>query len=183
FRAVAADVAGDLTAPCRMADVDRVLQVESFDELRQVVGVCVHFVAIPRLTRPAMAATGVGGAAVSACGQNAHRCFRGVCARWPTVAEDYGLSAAAIFIVDVDVAGIFFTNADVWHLKLSFLYCHFLLRNDRCSGLPQRDSPPTFLSVIVRPFVGPATSHYAGSKPRAHYEIECFSATTVGRMW
>src|SRR5262249_27362712 len=71
---------------------------------------------------------------------------------------------------------------DVWHLKLSFLYCHFLLRNDRCSGLPQRDSPPTFLSVIVRPFVGPATSHYAGSKPRAHYEIECFSATTVGRM-
>ena len=39
LRAVAADVAGDLAAAGRVADVDRVLQVERLDERREVVGV------------------------------------------------------------------------------------------------------------------------------------------------
>jgi len=51
------------------------------------------------------------------------------------------------------------------------------------SRLPQRDSPQAFSSAGERPSIGLATSYYAGSKPRAHHEIECFSATTVGRMW
>ena len=48
---VPADVARDLTAAGRMADEDRVVQVELLDELPEIVGVGVHVVAGPRLAR------------------------------------------------------------------------------------------------------------------------------------
>ena len=49
FRAVAADIASDLAAAGGVANVDRVLQIERLDQLRQVVGVGVHVVAVPGL--------------------------------------------------------------------------------------------------------------------------------------
>jgi hypothetical protein len=66
---VAADVAGDFAPARGVADVDRVLQVERFDERREVVGVGVHLVAIPGLARTAVAAAAMGDAAVSAGAQ------------------------------------------------------------------------------------------------------------------
>jgi hypothetical protein len=54
---VTPNITRDLAAARRVADVDRVLQVERFDELREVVGVRAHVVAIPGLARPAMPAT------------------------------------------------------------------------------------------------------------------------------
>ena len=79
--AVAADVAGDFAAAGGVADVDRVLQVERFDERREVVGVGVHVVAVPGLARAAVAAAVVGDAAVAAGGQKEHLVFEGVRAR------------------------------------------------------------------------------------------------------
>ena len=92
LRAVAADVAGDFAAAGGVADVDRVLQVERLDQRREVVGVGVHVVAVPRLAGAAMAAAVVRDAAVAACGQEDHLVFPGVGAQRPAVAEDHGLS-------------------------------------------------------------------------------------------
>src|SRR6266511_1119781 len=77
-----------------MTDVDRVLQVERFNE-REVIGVGVHFVAVPWLARPAMPATVVGDTAVSAGGKKHHLVLPGVRAQRPAMAEDHGLFAAA----------------------------------------------------------------------------------------
>src|SRR6266508_4294479 len=123
-----------------MTDVDRVLQVERFNE-REVIGVGVHFVAVPWLARPAMPATVVGDTAVSAGGKKHHLVLPGVRAQRPAMAEDHGLSAAPVLVINIDGAGIFFTNTDVWHLKLPFLSCCFL-QTDDCSGPLQRDSLP-----------------------------------------
>ena len=98
---MAADVAGDFAAAGRVADMDRVLQVERFDELRQVVGVGVHVVAVPGLARSAMAAAVMGDAAVAAGGQKEHLVFPGIRAERPAMAEDYGLSAAPVLVVDL----------------------------------------------------------------------------------
>jgi hypothetical protein len=48
-----------------MTDMDRVLEVERFDQLREVVGIGIHVVAAPGLARPAMAAAIMGDAAVA----------------------------------------------------------------------------------------------------------------------
>ena len=129
---MAADVAGDFAAARGVADVDRIPQVERFDERRQVVGVGVHVVAVPGLARTAMAAAVMGDAAVAAGGQKHHLVFPGVRAQRPAVAEDDGLSAAPVLVVELDVAGIFLTDSNVWHWKSSFLYCvDFGCRNFR----------------------------------------------------
>ena len=47
--------------------MNRVAQVERLDERRQIVGVGVHVVAVPRLARPAVAAPVVGDARGSRC--------------------------------------------------------------------------------------------------------------------
>jgi hypothetical protein len=48
-----------------------------------------------------MAAAVVGYAAVAAGGQIKHLVFKGIRAQWPAVAENYGLSAAPVFIIDL----------------------------------------------------------------------------------
>src|ERR1700720_2136571 len=65
FRAVTADIAGDFASACRVPDMDRVLQLERFDECREIVGVGVHVVANPRLARSAVRAPVMSNAAIS----------------------------------------------------------------------------------------------------------------------
>jgi hypothetical protein len=67
--------------------MDRVLQVEVFDQRREVVGVSVHLVAVPRLARTAVAAPIMRGASVAACGEKQHLVFPRVSAQRPSVAE------------------------------------------------------------------------------------------------
>src|SRR5437899_8196782 len=101
LRAVAADIAGNFAAACGVADMDRVLQVERFNERREVVGVDVHLVAIPGLAGPSMAAAVMRDAAISAVGQKQHLVFPGVRAQGPAMAENYRLSLAPVLIVDL----------------------------------------------------------------------------------
>jgi len=96
---VASDVAGDFAAPRGVTNVDRVLQVERFDERRKVVGIGVHVVVIPGLVRSAMAAAVMRDTAVSMGGQKHHLVFPGVRAQGPAMAEDDGLSLAPVFVV------------------------------------------------------------------------------------
>ena len=98
---MAADIAGDFAAAGRVADVDRVLQVERFDERREIVGVGVHVVAVPGLARAAVAAAVMGDAAIAAGGQEEHLVLEGVRAQRPAVAEDDGLSAAPVLVIDL----------------------------------------------------------------------------------
>ena len=95
--------------------MNRVFQIERFDQLREIIGVGVHVVAVPRLARSAMAATVMGDAAIAARGQIKHLVLKGVRAQRPAVAEDHGLSAAPVFVIDIDVSGIFFADINVWH--------------------------------------------------------------------
>ena len=65
---MATDIAGHFAPARGVADVDRVLQVERFDQRREVVGVGVRFVTIPRLAGSAMAAAVMGDTTVTAGG-------------------------------------------------------------------------------------------------------------------
>ena len=67
----------------RVADVDCVFQIKRPYELREVVGVGVHVVAVPGLTRSAVSAAVVRDAAVASGGQKKHLVFPGVCAQRP----------------------------------------------------------------------------------------------------
>src|SRR5262249_35512437 len=89
--AMAPDVAGDLPSAGGVSDVDRVLQVELFDECCEVVRVGVEVVAVPRLARAAMAPAIVRDAAIAARRQEEHLVFERVPRERPTVAEDHGL--------------------------------------------------------------------------------------------
>ncbi len=88
LRAVPADVAGHFAAARGVAHVNGVLQIERLDQRRKVVGVGVHVVAVPRLARPAMAATVMGDATVAARGQEEHLVLECVRGERPAVAED-----------------------------------------------------------------------------------------------
>ena len=99
--AVAADVARDLAAAGRVADVHGVAEIERRDERREVVGVGVHLVAVPRLARAAVTAPVVRDAAVAVAREEHHLRVPGVGGERPAVAEDDGLAGAPVLVVDL----------------------------------------------------------------------------------
>ncbi len=106
--AVATDVAGHFAAAGGEADQGDVLQVQRFDHCRQVVGVVVHVVAVPRLARAAMAAAVVGDHAIALGGQEQHLRFPAVRAQRPAMAEgdDRTVLRAPVLVVQLHaVAG------------------------------------------------------------------------------
>src|SRR5262245_54464311 len=68
--------------------MDGILEVERPRELREVVGVGIEVISLPRLAGAAMAAAVVGDAAVAARGQKQHLVLECIGAEGPTVAED-----------------------------------------------------------------------------------------------
>ena len=98
---MAADIAGDFAAAGGVADVDRILEVELLDQLREIVGVGVHVVAVPRLARTAVAAAVMGDAAISVRRQEEHLVFEGIRGKRPTVAEDHRLPGAPVLVVNL----------------------------------------------------------------------------------
>ena len=98
---MAADIAGDLAAARGVADVDRVLQVEFFDQRSEIVCVSIHVVAVPRLARAAVAAAVMGDAAIAARGEIEHLIFEGIGRQRPAMTEDHRLSAAPVVVIDL----------------------------------------------------------------------------------
>ncbi len=98
--AVATDVAGHLAAAGGMADKHRVVQIECFDECREIVGVGVHVVAFPRLARTAMAATVMSNRTIAMGCYEDQLVVPGIGIERPTVAEDDGLPRAPVLIKD-----------------------------------------------------------------------------------
>ena len=101
LRPVAGDIAGDLAAASRMADMDGVFQIERFRQRREIVRVGVQVVAGPGLTRPAMPAPVMGDAAVAAAGEEEHLIFEGVRRKRPAMAEHDGLSGAPVLVINL----------------------------------------------------------------------------------
>ena len=90
---MAADVAGDFAAAGRVADQDRVVQVERLDELGEVVGVGVQVVAVPGLAGTPASATVVGDGAIAVGRDEERLVIPGVGGQRPAVAEHDRLAA------------------------------------------------------------------------------------------
>src|SRR6202011_1006455 len=100
LRAVTGNVAGDFAAAGRVADVDRLFQVQLRNELGEVVGVVVHVIAVPGLARAAVAAAIVGNASIPMRSQEKHLVFEGIRGERPAVAEDHRLSLTPILVIN-----------------------------------------------------------------------------------
>ena len=84
-----------------MADVERVLQVERFDERREVVGIGVHVIALPRLARTAVPTPVMGDAAIAVRREKEHLVLEGVGGERPAMTEDDRLSRTPVLVVDL----------------------------------------------------------------------------------
>src|SRR6266567_2885796 len=96
--------------------MDRALEIELLDQHREVVGVSVHLVAVPRLARTTVTAPVMGDATVPVRGEKRHLVLEGVSTQRPSVAEDDGLSGSPVLIIDLCIV----TGLDCRHVLLSF---------------------------------------------------------------
>src|SRR5262249_50513958 len=99
--AVATDVPDDLAATGRMADVDGVRQVERLDQRREVVGIRIEVVAVPRLARPTVATAIVRDAAKAVRREVKHLILERLRAERPAVTEDDRLPAPPVVVVEL----------------------------------------------------------------------------------
>jgi hypothetical protein len=107
LRAVAPDVPRHFTAAGRVPDVDRVLEIERGDERRQIVGVGIHLIAAPRLTRASVAAAVMSDAAVATRREKDHLVFPGIGRQRPAVTEDDRLSRPPVLVINLGaIAGL-----------------------------------------------------------------------------
>ena len=93
-----ADITGDFTAAGGVAHVNRVLQVELFRELRQIVGVGVHVIAVPGLGGAAMTTAVVGDDSISLLTEKQHLSIPVVGGERPAVAEHDGLACTPVLV-------------------------------------------------------------------------------------
>src|ERR1700685_3566481 len=82
-----ADVSGNFSAARRMPDKCSLSKVKRFDEIRQIVGVGIHVIAVPRLLRSAMTAAVMRNDTISVLAEENHLCVPCVRTERPTVAR------------------------------------------------------------------------------------------------
>src|SRR5262245_5331648 len=88
-----------------MSDMDRILEIQPINQFSEIVGIGIEIVPLPRLTGPAVPATIMGYAAITAGGQKEHLVLKSICAQRPSMAEHDRLASAPV--VEVDVGAIF----------------------------------------------------------------------------
>src|ERR1700675_3013601 len=111
-----AEIVGDFAAAGGMSDHDRVFEIEGIEQLRQIVGVGVHLIAVPGLAGAAVASAVVRDDAIAALAEEQHLAVPIVRGERPAVAEYDGLSCAPVLIEN---CGSVF-GSDCWHGMLSF---------------------------------------------------------------
>src|SRR4030095_1136865 len=104
-----------LAAAGRMADVNRVPQVEMVGDGLQIVGIMVHVVAAAGLSGAAMPAPIMCDDPITFGKEEQHLRVPVVGRQGPAVAEDDGLTFAPVLIIDVDVSSVFFSDSYVRH--------------------------------------------------------------------
>src|SRR5438034_3174326 len=116
-----AEITHHLAATGRMADVNRILQVEMVGDGLQIVGIMVHVVSAASLSRATMSAPISRNDAETFAEEKKHLRVPIIRRERPTMTEHDRLSAAPVFIKDVDICSVFFSNSYVWHGVFSFL--------------------------------------------------------------
>src|SRR5690242_1001862 len=96
-----------------MPDMDGVGQIELAHQFSKIIGVGVHVVALPGLTRTAVAAAVMGDAAITVLGKEEHLVFPGVGRQRPAVTEHDRLTGAPV--LKIDLRAVF--GGNVWHVR------------------------------------------------------------------
>src|SRR5438309_4432358 len=108
-----------LAAAGGMTNVHGLLQVEMRGQSRKVVGVMIHVMAVARLGGPAVASSVMGDDAIAVFEEEQHLRVPVIGRQRPAVAENDRLTFAPVFIMDVDVSPVFFSDSYVWHCNFS----------------------------------------------------------------
>src|SRR6476659_3353489 len=128
-----------LAAAGGMADMNRILQLEMIRDGFEIVGVMVHVMSVTGLSRATMSAPISGNDPIAFTEEKKHLRVPIIRRQSPAVTEDNRLSAAPVFVIDVDVSSVFFSNCHVWHERflslLVFLSCGRPQLNNRHSRL------------------------------------------------
>src|SRR5437867_3576410 len=120
-----AEITHHLAAAGRMADVNRILQVEMIGHGLQIVGIVVHVVSAAGLSRATMSTPISCNDAETFADEKKHLRVPIIRRERPAVTEHDRLSAAPVFIIDVDVCSVFFSDSYVWHGD--FLYFEWFI--------------------------------------------------------
>src|SRR5207249_6199900 len=115
-----AEIMHHLAAAGRMADVNRILEVEMIGHGLQIVGIVVHVVSAASLSRATMSAPISCNDAETFAEEKKHLRVPIIRRERPAVTEHNRLPAAPVFIIDVDVSSVLFSNCDVWHTEFPF---------------------------------------------------------------
>ena len=107
-----------LAASRRMANVDRVAQIEMRDNGRDVGGVVVHVVTIADLARSPVATPVMGDDAIPLLQEEEHLGIPIVAAQRPAVMKHDGLRASWAPVLEVDRRSVF--RCDTVHRTISF---------------------------------------------------------------
>src|SRR4030095_1618319 len=84
----------------------------------QIVGIMVHVMSVVGLRRATMSAPISCNDAIAFAEEEKHLRVPIVRAQRPAVAEHDGLAFTPVFVIDVDVSSVFFSDGDVWHVNL-----------------------------------------------------------------
>src|SRR5205085_6951021 len=103
-----------------MTNVHSVVQIKMCGQSCKVVCIVIHVVAVAGLRGATMAASVMSDDAIAVVEEEQHLRVPVIGRQRPAVAEDDGLSFAPVFIIDVDVSSVFFSNGDVWHNNFLF---------------------------------------------------------------
>src|SRR6476620_3286226 len=114
-----AEITYHLAATRRMAYVNRILQVEMIGDGFQIIGIVVHVVAAAGLSRATMSAPITCDDAETFAEEKKHLRVPIIRRERPAVTEHNRLPAAPVFIIDVDVRSVFFSDGHVWHKTVS----------------------------------------------------------------
>src|SRR5436305_2022416 len=118
--------------------MDRFLQVELFSQRREIVGVGVHLITIPRLCGTTMTSPVVRDDAKAVLAEEQHLCVPVVCGERPTMTENHWLSFTPVLVIDLCAVfcrdrghGILSLNsvfdADLTPTTQNTIRCHFRL--------------------------------------------------------
>src|SRR5258707_13443659 len=84
-----------------MTYMDCVLQIQLFSQRRQIVGVSIHFIAVPRLVGAPMPPPVMRDHAIAPLAEEEHLPVPVVRGKWPTVRENDRLTRSPIFVINL----------------------------------------------------------------------------------
>src|SRR5438874_2488095 len=124
---MAGEITYHLAATGRMADVNRILQVEMIGHGLQIVGIVVHVVPAAGLSRATMSAPISCNDAETFADEKKHLRVPIIRRERPAVTEHDGLTFAPVLVIDVDVSSVFFSDSYVRHCNFSFFVSGLML--------------------------------------------------------